>query len=91
MNPEGMLAAFAQQRGKIKVSEGGATHAGWRKDGKELFFIAAGKMMAVEASTTPSFKAGVPQPLLQTRMRAADRSSGTSARSLQDHRPTRRS
>jgi Tol biopolymer transport system component len=59
----------SQQGGKIKVSEGGGTEARWRRDGKELFYLSdQTKMMAVEVSTTPSFKAGVPHPLFQTRI-----------------------
>jgi dipeptidyl aminopeptidase/acylaminoacyl peptidase len=59
-----------EQGGKIKLSEGGGTSARWRRDGKELFYIASDtKMMAVDFRTTPSFKAGVPQPLFQTRIR----------------------
>jgi Tol biopolymer transport system component len=62
--------ASPEQGGKIKVSEGGGTGARWRRDGKELFYIAGDtKMMAVDVRTTPSFKAGVPQPLFQTRIR----------------------
>jgi hypothetical protein len=64
------FSAYPQQGGKIKVSEGGGTEARWRRDGKELLYLSGEtKMMAVEVSTTPSFKAGVPQPLFQTRVR----------------------
>jgi dipeptidyl aminopeptidase/acylaminoacyl peptidase len=59
-----------QQGGKIKVSEGGGTEARWRRDGKELLYLSGDtKLMAVEVSTTPNFKAGVPQSLFQTRVR----------------------
>ncbi|HWZ32299.1 MAG TPA: protein kinase [Bryobacteraceae bacterium] len=60
----------AEHAGKIKVSEGGGTQARWSRDGKELFYISGEtKMMAVDVSTAPSFKAGVPQPLFQTSVR----------------------
>ncbi len=56
--------------GKIKVSEGGGAFARWRQDGKELLYIGLdAKMMAVDVSAAASFKAGVPNPLFQTRMR----------------------
>jgi hypothetical protein len=38
----------------------------WRKDGKELSYLASdGKVMAVEISTAGGFHAGTPQPLFQ--------------------------
>jgi eukaryotic-like serine/threonine-protein kinase len=50
--------------GKWVVSKGGGTQPTWRRDGKELFYISAdSKMMAVEVSTSPTFKAGVPKAL----------------------------
>ena len=33
----------------------------WRGDGKELFFLAAGTIMAAAIDTTRGFQAGVPQ------------------------------
>jgi Tol biopolymer transport system component len=52
--------ASPEQGGKIKLSEGGGTSARWRRDGKELFYIASDtKMMAIDVRTAPSFKAGV--------------------------------
>jgi len=35
----------------------------WRRDGKEIFYRNASKMMAVPVSTQPSFQAGRPQLL----------------------------
>ena len=52
--------------GKRKVSRGGGVAPRWRGDGKELFYISAdSKMMAVEVSTNPVFKAGIPKVLFQ--------------------------
>ena len=52
--------------GKWTISTGGGVAPRWRRDGKELFYISAdSKMMAVEVSTDPVFKAGVPKPLFQ--------------------------
>ena len=57
----------AASGGKWTVSQGGGSAPRWRADGKELFYISAdGKMMAVEVSTTPVFKAGIPKALFQT-------------------------
>jgi dipeptidyl aminopeptidase/acylaminoacyl peptidase len=56
--------------GKIKISEGGGGYPRWRRDGKELFYISSDqKLMAVEVSTMPTFKAGLPKALFGTRMR----------------------
>ena len=39
----------------------------WREDGKEIYYLApGGKIMSVEVSTAPSFRAGEPKPLFQT-------------------------
>jgi dipeptidyl aminopeptidase/acylaminoacyl peptidase len=46
------------------VSKDGGSQPVWRRDGKELFFISAdSKMMAVPVTTSPAFKAGIPQEL----------------------------
>jgi len=55
--------------GKWLVSKGGGVQARWRRNGKELFYISPDwKMMAVEVSTRPVFRAGTPQALFQTDM-----------------------
>jgi Tol biopolymer transport system component len=53
--------------GKWMVSRGGGTQPRWRRDGKELFYIANDLMvmMAVDVSTSPTFKAGIPQALFE--------------------------
>ena len=59
-----------EKGGKVKVSEGGGTHPRWRRDRKELFYIAGDtKLMAVDVSLTADFKAGDPQLLFQSRIR----------------------
>jgi Tol biopolymer transport system component len=57
--------------GKIKVSEGGGTYSRWRRDGKELFYFNADKIMAVDVSTAVAFQAGVPKALFPVRVRGA--------------------
>jgi serine/threonine protein kinase len=53
--------------GKWQVSTGGGDQPSWRKDGKELYYLAPdGRLMAVDVELDGSFKAGVPKPLFQT-------------------------
>jgi Tol biopolymer transport system component/predicted Ser/Thr protein kinase len=49
-------------RGKWKI--GGGSQPRWRRDGRELFYISGdSKVMAVDVTTTPAFKAGTPKAL----------------------------
>jgi len=55
--------------GSMLISRGGGTAPRWRRDGRELFYLAAdGKMMAVavKASASAEFTTGTPTPLFQT-------------------------
>ena len=53
--------------GKWQVSKGGGSLPRWRRDGKELFYLAQdNKLMAMDVATTQVFKAGIPQPLFDT-------------------------
>jgi hypothetical protein len=53
--------------GKWIVSTGGGISPRWRRDGKELYYISSdSKLMAVEVSTAPGFKKGVPKELFST-------------------------
>jgi Tol biopolymer transport system component len=56
---------FPPGGGKFQISTGtGGTEPRWRRDGKEIFYLAAdGKLMAVEVKTTPRFEPGSPQAL----------------------------
>ncbi len=52
--------------GKWLISNSGGTYPRWREDGKELFYVGSdGKLMAVDTSAKPAFKAGSPRPLFQ--------------------------
>jgi serine/threonine protein kinase len=52
--------------GKWLISNGGGTYPRWRGDGKELFYVGSdGKLMSVDISARPIFKAGAPRPLFQ--------------------------
>ncbi len=49
---------------KVTVSQGGGMLARWRRNGKELYYVAAdGKLMAVPVETGAHFRAGAPIPL----------------------------
>ena len=55
--------------GKLRVSTSGGSEPQWRRDGKELFYLAADrKLMAVEVKHAPKFELGAPKPLFDTQM-----------------------
>src|SRR6266700_1697343 len=50
--------------GKWQISVDGGVGGRWRADGKELFYLAGSKLMAVEVSVAGgSFHAGIPKML----------------------------
>jgi Tol biopolymer transport system component len=58
--------------GKWQVSTAGGSQPRWRRDGKELFYLASDrKLMAVPVKTGESFEAGLPKSLFQTRISVA--------------------
>jgi eukaryotic-like serine/threonine-protein kinase len=60
-------AAASGAGGKWLISTGGGSGPRWRGDGKELYYIAPdGKLMEVDITTSPAFRAGVPRVLFQT-------------------------
>jgi Tol biopolymer transport system component len=62
------VSPFPSANGKWQVSNAGGQEPRWRQDGKELFYLSAeGKMMAVPVTAGPSFAAGSPVALFQTR------------------------
>ncbi len=49
------------------ISRGGGTAPRWRRDGRELFYLAPnGKMMAVDVKGGPAFEVGPPTALFET-------------------------
>jgi len=72
---------------KISADPGVATAgARWRSDGKEIYYLSAGGgMMAVEVTTTPSFKAGTPKLLFQ--IPAAYQSASNNTAGYSDESP----
>ena len=51
--------------GKWIVSNGGGFEPRWSRDGKELFYFAGQKLMAVPVTLRPTFSAGVPVALFE--------------------------
>jgi len=49
---------------KSPVSRGGGAWPRWNPNGRELFYVAAGKLMAVDVETSPEFRAQTPHALL---------------------------
>jgi hypothetical protein len=48
------------------ISRDGGSQPRWRRDGKELFYSSPdGKLMAVDVTEGPTFKASVPRTLFQ--------------------------
>ncbi len=67
--PEVYVQTFPASGGKWRVSTGGGNQPQWRRDGKELFYIAADrKLMAVDVKLGATFEAGVPKTLFSTRV-----------------------
>jgi Protein kinase domain/WD40-like Beta Propeller Repeat len=61
--PQVYVQAFPGPGPKIQVSSDGGTDPVWKRTGGELYFRNGDKMMAVQVSTSPTFKAGHPQIL----------------------------
>jgi Tol biopolymer transport system component len=65
--PEVYVQDFPKPTGKWQISTGGGIEPRWRRDGRELFYIADRKFMAVDVRTDgTAFQAGVPRPLFET-------------------------
>ena len=63
------VQSFPPSGGQWQVSTGGGAQPHWRRDGKELFYIAADrKLMAVEVSLTSTFGTSAPKALFQTQV-----------------------
>ena len=65
------VAPFPGPGGKWQVSATGGREPRWRRDGKELFYLAAdSKLMAASVNGQgPAFEVGTVAPLFQTRPR----------------------
>ncbi len=61
-------AGSAGSGGQWQISTGGGQLPSWRRNGKELFYLAEdGKLMAVDLKAGATFEAGVPRALFQAR------------------------
>jgi Tol biopolymer transport system component/predicted Ser/Thr protein kinase len=56
---------FPTSGGKWQVSVGGGANPRWRHDGKELFYLANGVLMAVPLTGGDTFQAGAAKPLFR--------------------------
>jgi len=69
-NWEVYVSPFPSFSSKWEVSRDGGEEPRWRRDGKELFYLAPdGRLMAVDVKTTSGFEAGSPVALFQTHPR----------------------
>src|SRR5437879_6973968 len=60
---------FPEGSGKWQISISGGVQPRWRRDGKELFYVAPdGKLIAVAVKAGINFEAGAPEALFQTRI-----------------------
>jgi Tol biopolymer transport system component len=60
------VQSFPEPGRKVRVSQSGGQLARWRRDGKELYYMAADdKLMAVPVQTGTSFTAGAPVALFE--------------------------
>jgi eukaryotic-like serine/threonine-protein kinase len=67
---EVFVEAFPQSGSRWQVSTDGGSQPIWRRDGKELFFVAPDrKLMAVSVAAGETFVRGTPRALFETRMR----------------------
>ena len=55
----------AERAGKHLVSNGGGFEPVWRRDGKELFYLAGRSIMAVDVDTAAVFKSAAPKKLFE--------------------------
>jgi len=63
---EVFVAAFPSFAEKRQVSNGGGGTSFWRKDGREILYVAPGStLMSAEIKTGSHIEAGVPKPLFQ--------------------------
>jgi Tol biopolymer transport system component len=61
---------FPEAVNKVRVSTEGGGEAFWRGDGRELFYRAGARLMAVPVQMSGAFVPGIPVPLFQARFAA---------------------
>ena len=68
------VQSFPPGDGKWQISSTGAIEPSWRGDGKELYFVSADTLMAVQVRTESSvFEAGRPNPLFEVHLESSTR------------------
>jgi serine/threonine-protein kinase len=60
---EVFVASFPDMRSKRQVSSGGATEPRWSRNGRELYFVSGGRLMAAPVTPGPALQVGNPRPL----------------------------
>ena len=61
------VQSFPPGGGKFRISTDGGVQPRWRRDGKELFYLALDrKLMSVDVKTAPKFEFSSPRPLFAT-------------------------
>jgi eukaryotic-like serine/threonine-protein kinase len=63
--PEVYVLPYPGPGGRSQVSTDGGSWPVWSRDGKELFFVSAGRLMAAAVETRPTFRARLPKPLFE--------------------------
>ena len=70
---ETFVQTFPPSGGKWQISTAGGSYPRWRRDGKEIYYIAPDNtLMAVEVATASGFAAGTPKPLFRTQVKLMD-------------------
>ena len=60
------VRSFPEAEGRFQISVTGGAHPRWRRDGRELIFVAPdGMLTAVDAMHDSTFRSGNPEPLLR--------------------------
>jgi Tol biopolymer transport system component len=63
------VETFPERREKLRISTGGGTQPMWRRDGKELFYLAGNNITAVDVNAgADHFQPGIPRVLFETRI-----------------------
>jgi len=67
--PAVYVQTFPLSGSEVRVSTGAGAQPRWRRDGRELFYIAADrKLMAVDVRPGATFEVSLPKPLFETRV-----------------------
>jgi dipeptidyl aminopeptidase/acylaminoacyl peptidase len=67
------VQSFPTPTGQRQISTEGGTQPRWRRDGKELFYLAPDrKLMAVTVKTGATFEADAPRAMFQTELNVAE-------------------